>query len=48
VKGFRACLVNYPDDDVAAAILYNGGGPPTCDEAKALAGFFLATPAAPR
>jgi hypothetical protein len=41
VKGFRACLVNYPDEDVAAAILYNADGPSTCNEAKSLAGFFL-------
>jgi serine beta-lactamase-like protein LACTB, mitochondrial len=41
VKSFYACLVNYPDEDLAAAILYNAAGPSTCDEAKALAGFFL-------
>jgi serine beta-lactamase-like protein LACTB len=42
VKDFRACLVNYPEEDVAAAILYNADGPPTCDEAKAIASFFFA------
>jgi len=41
VKSFHACLVNYPAEDVGAAILYNAAGPPTCDEAKALAGLFL-------
>jgi hypothetical protein len=41
VKGFYACLVNYPAEDVAAAILYNAAGPSTCDEAKAPAGLFL-------
>jgi hypothetical protein len=44
VKGFYACLVNYPEQDVAAAILHNAAGPPTCTEAKALAGFFLPGP----
>lgn len=44
VKSFNACLVNYPDEDVAAAILYNAAGPATCNEAKALAGFFLVDP----
>jgi CubicO group peptidase (beta-lactamase class C family) len=44
VKSFYACLVNYPDEDVGAAILYNAAGPPTCDEAKALAGLFLSGP----
>jgi serine beta-lactamase-like protein LACTB len=44
VKSFYACLVNYPGEDVGAAILYNAAGPPTCDEAKALAGLFLSGP----
>jgi serine beta-lactamase-like protein LACTB, mitochondrial len=44
VKGFYACLVNYPEQDVAAAILQNAAGPPTCTEAKALAGRFLPAP----
>jgi CubicO group peptidase (beta-lactamase class C family) len=48
VKGFSACLVNYPGEDLAAAILYNGGGPPTCNEAKTIAGFFLAVSAPER
>jgi CubicO group peptidase (beta-lactamase class C family) len=41
VKSFYACLVNYPGEDVSAAVLYNAAGPPTSDEAKALAGFVL-------
>jgi CubicO group peptidase (beta-lactamase class C family) len=45
VKSFHACLVNYPAEDVAAAILYNAAGPSTCNEAKALAGLFLSGPA---
>jgi CubicO group peptidase (beta-lactamase class C family) len=44
VKGFYACLVNYPEENVAAAILYNAAGPATCDQAKTLAGFFLPVP----
>jgi CubicO group peptidase (beta-lactamase class C family) len=44
VKGFNACLINYPEEDVAAAIMYNAVGPPTCTEAKTLANFFLSVP----
>ncbi len=44
VKGFNACLINYPEEDVAAAVMYNAAGPPTCTEAKTLANFFLSVP----
>jgi CubicO group peptidase (beta-lactamase class C family) len=46
VKGFRGCVVNYPREDVAAAVLYNStAGPPTCRAARELARFFLPVPA---
>jgi len=44
VKGFNALLINYPEEDVAAAVMYNAAGPPTCTEAKTLANFFLSVP----
>jgi CubicO group peptidase (beta-lactamase class C family) len=44
VKAFYACLVNYPEQDVATAILHNAAGPSTCTEAKTLAGLFLPGP----
>ena len=47
VKGFGGCLVNYPREGVAAAVLYNSNGPPTCDAAEGLARFFL-PPVPPR
>jgi CubicO group peptidase (beta-lactamase class C family) len=44
VKGFNACLVNYPQDDLVAALATNsweaGGFRPAC----ALAGFFRPSP----
>lgn len=42
VKNFSACLINYPDEDLAVAIMFNAEVPTTCDEAKAFASFFLA------
>lgn len=42
VKTFSTCLINYPDGDLAVAIMFNADGLRTCDEAKALASFFLA------
>jgi CubicO group peptidase (beta-lactamase class C family) len=45
VKEFNGCLVNYPREDVVAAVLYNAAGPPTCDAARGLARFFLPDPA---
>ncbi|HKV08793.1 MAG TPA: serine hydrolase domain-containing protein [Thermoanaerobaculia bacterium] len=41
VKGFNACLVNYPDQDLVVAILGNGYPTPARREAVAIAQFFL-------
>jgi len=45
VKGFNACLVNYPDQDLVVAILGNGYPTPARREAVAIAQFFLPAPA---
>jgi len=47
VKGFNGCLVDYPDQDLAVAILSNGDPlAPGRNDAVAIAQFFLAAPEA--